>query len=90
MIEESLEEKLKVKDFVIHPIQKGGWLGEVGLNFKLAKHLTLFSNLRYQMGKNLILVQGNENASYSSVKKSSDFVKEYETTFTTLLVGLKF
>lgn len=90
LIEESLEEKLKVKDFVIHPIQKGGWLGEVGLNFKLAKHLTLFSNLRYQMGKNLILVQGNENASYSSVKKSSDFVKEYETTFTTLLVGLKF
>ena len=89
-IEESLEEKLKLKDFVLHPIQKGGWLGEVGLNFKLGNHLTLFSNLRYQMGKNLIVVDGNENASYRTVKKSSDFVKEYETTFTTLLVGLKF
>ena len=90
LIEESLEEKLKLKDIIVHPIQKGGWLGEVGLNFKLAKHLTLFSNLRYQMGKNMILVDGNENAGYNTVKKSSDFIKEYETTFTTLLVGLKF
>lgn len=91
LIEESLEEKLNVKDFIVHPIQKGGWLAEVGLNFKLAEHLTLFSNLRYQMmGKNLILVNGNENAGYNTVKKSSDFVKEYESTFTTLLVGLKF
>lgn len=90
LIEEPLEEKLLAKDFIVHPMQKGGWLGEVGLNFKFAKHLTLFSNLRYQMGKNLILVDGNENAGYNTVKKSSDFVKEYETTFTTILVGLKF
>ncbi|HEY3371961.1 MAG TPA: outer membrane beta-barrel protein [Prolixibacteraceae bacterium] len=89
-IEESLEEMEKMKDFKIHPVQKGGWLGEVGLNFKLAEHLTLFSNLRYQTGKNLILVGGNERASYSTVVNSSDFVKEYKTNFTTLLVGLKF
>lgn len=89
-LEESVEEKLKLKDFIVHPIQKGGWLGEVGLNFKLGNHLTLFSNLRYQMGKNLIIVKGNELASYNTVKESADFVKEYDTTFTTLLVGLKF
>lgn len=89
-MEESPEEILKRKDFMVHPIQKGGWLGEVGLNFKLAEHLTLFANLRYQTGKNLILIGGNERASYNTVVKSADFVKEYETNFTTLLVGFKF
>lgn len=78
------------KDMMIHPIEKGGWLAEAGLNFKLAKHLTLFSNIRYQTGKNLIKMKGSEFASYNTLKRSSYFVKEYETTYTTLLVGLKF
>ncbi|HAH22204.1 MAG TPA: hypothetical protein DCL77_00260 [Prolixibacteraceae bacterium] len=78
------------KDLMIHPIQKGGWLAEAGLNFKLAKHLTLFSNVRYQTGKNMIMKNGTELSGYNTVKKSAHFVKEYDNTYTTLLVGLKF
>jgi len=77
-------------DMRLHAIQKGGWLGEVGLNFEFAPHLTLFSNLRYQMGKNLIVKDGVQNGSYNSIVNKNNYVKEYETTFTTLLVGLKF
>jgi len=77
-------------DLKVHAAQKGGWLGEVGLNFKIAPHLTLFTNVRYQMGKNQIIMNGNEQASYNTDLHSTYFVKEYETTYTTLLVGLKF
>lgn len=80
----------ETSDMRIHPIQKGGWLAEVGLNFKLANHLTLFSNLRYQMGKNLIIMDGTQRVGYNTIVKLSDFVKEYETTYMTLIVGLKF
>lgn len=78
------------KDIMVHAIQKGGWLAEVGLNFKLAKHLTLFSNIRYQTGKNMIKMKGSEFSGYNTVKKSAYFVKEYDNTYTSLLVGLKF
>jgi hypothetical protein len=80
----------ETKDLMIHPIQKGGWLAEAGLNFKFSKHLTLFSNVRYQTGKNLIQMNGTQLSGYNTVKKSAYFVKEYDITYTTLLVGLKF
>lgn len=77
-------------DLRVHAMQKGGWLGEVGLNFKWTPYLTLFANLRYQMAKNQIIMKGNEQASYDTVLHSTHFVKEYETTITTFLFGLKF
>ncbi len=75
---------------MIHPTTKGGWFGEIGLNFKLGRNLSLFSNIRVQSGKNLIILEGNQRAGYNTVVKSSDFVKEYKTNYSTLLVGLKF
>jgi hypothetical protein len=89
-IVEPVIDKENPKDYAVHPIQKGGWLAEVGLNFKFAKHLTLFTNLRYEIGQNQILINGHYHSSYNTALHSAFFVKEYETTYTTLLCGFKF
>jgi hypothetical protein len=90
VIEEAVIDQNKPKDLMIHAVTKGGWFGEIGLNFKLGCNLTLFSNVRIQSGKNLIIEEGNQRAGYNTVVKSSDFVKEYKTNYSTLLVGIKF
>lgn len=90
IIEEVVIDPDKPKDLMIHPVNKGGWFGEIGLTYKLGRNLSLFSNIRIQSGKNLIIVEGNQRAGYNTVVNSSDFVKEYKTNYSTLLVGLKF
>ncbi|HET6557998.1 MAG TPA: outer membrane beta-barrel protein [Prolixibacteraceae bacterium] len=77
-------------NLMIHPVQKGGWFGEVGVSFKLAPQLSLFANARYHTIKNLIIEKGNQRATYNSIINSKHFIKEYETSYATLLVGLKF
>lgn len=78
------------KDLRIHPVQKGGWFGEAGLNYKIAPKFSIFANIRVQSHKNLLIVDGNQRATYGTVVRSSHFVKEYKTNYSTLLVGLKF
>lgn len=75
---------------MVHPIQKGGWFGEVGLNLKISPGLSLFANARYTYFKNLIIEKGLENASYNTLYDKNQYAKEFKTTYTTLLIGLKF
>lgn len=90
VVEEAVIDPDKPKNLMVHPVNKGGWFGELGLNYKLGGNLTLFSNIRIQSGKNLVIEEGNQRAGYNTVVKSSDFVKEYKTNYSTLLVGIKF
>lgn len=78
------------KDLRIHPVQKGGWFGEAGVNYKIAPRLSIFANVRFQSHKNLLIVDGNQRATYDTVVRSAHFVKEYKINYSTLLVGLKF
>lgn len=81
---------VKSNELMIHPIQKGGWFGEAGISFKLSPGISLFANARYTYFKNLIIEKGFKNASYNTLYDKMQYVKEFETTYTTLLVGLKF
>lgn len=81
---------VKNNELMIHPIQKGGWFGEAGISFKLSPGVSLFANARYTYFKNLIIEKGFKNASYNTLYDKMQYLKEYETTYTTLLVGLKF
>lgn len=78
------------KDLMVHPVEKGGWLAEIGLNYKLTPSLSVFSNIRFQSNRNMIIEDGNQRATYNTVLKSGHFVKEYKTNFSTLFIGLKF
>lgn len=73
----------------LHPTQKGGWLGEVGLNYKLSPKLALVSTIRFQSNKNLI-VGTAEHASYNSIKHKSTDPNELKTSYTTFSFGLQF
>lgn len=77
-------------NLVLHPIQKGGWFGEVGLTLKLAPNLSLFANARYQTIKSLIIPEGYEHMTYNYLVDMKHYVKEFNTNYATLLVGLKF
>lgn len=82
--------KYKSNELMIHPIQKGGWFGEVGVSFKMSNNLSLFANARYTYFKSLIIEKGLENASYNTLYDKMHYVKEFQTNYATLLVGLKF
>lgn len=82
--------KVKSNELMIHPIQKGGWFGEVGISFKMSPNLSLFANGRYTYLKSLIIEKGLENASYNTLYDKMHYVKEFQTNYFTLLVGLKF
>ncbi|MBC8005833.1 MAG: hypothetical protein H7X84_10195 [Verrucomicrobia bacterium] len=77
-------------DLVLHPIQKGGWFGEVGLTLKLAPNLSIFANARYSTIKSLIIQEGYEHLTYNYLVDMKHYAKEFETSYATLLVGLKF
>lgn len=77
------------KDTRLHPTQKGGWLGEIGLNYKLAPKLSLISAIRVQSNKNLIAVTG-EHGSYNSALNSLRNPEELKTSYTTFSFGLQF
>lgn len=77
-------------NLVFHPIQKGGWFGEVGLTLKLAPNLSIFANARYSTIKSLIIREGYEHMTYNYLVDMKQYVKEIETSTATLLVGLKF
>lgn len=83
--------KIDVKnDLMIHPVEKGAWFAELGIDYKLATKLSIFSNVRFQSGRNLIIEKGNQRAGYNTVEKSRHFIKEYSSYYATLFVGLKF
>lgn len=81
---------VKSNELMLHPIQKGGWFGEAGISFKFSPGLSLFANVRYTLVKNLIIEKGFKNASYNTLYDKKQYMKEFETTYTMLLVGLKF
>lgn len=83
-------ENVESNEIMIHPVQKGGWFGEAGVSFKLRPGLSLFANARYTYFKSLIIEKGFGNASYNTLYDKGQYLKEFETTYTTLLVGLKF
>jgi len=84
------DETAKPNELMIHPIQKGGWFGEVGVSFKLSPGLSLFANARYTYLKSLIIERGLENSSYNTLYDKQQYAKELKTSYTTLLVGIKF
>lgn len=78
------------EDYQVHRIQKGGWFCEFGLNYKIAPNFSLFSNLRIQTNRNLIIPESSENTTYSDAKEYDLSFTEYRTNFVTLNVGMKF
>jgi hypothetical protein len=77
-------------NYQVHRIQKGGWFCEFGLDYKLAPKLSLFSNLRIQANRNLVIPESSGSTTYSDAKEFDLFYTEYRTNFLTLHVGMKF
>jgi hypothetical protein len=77
-------------DYQVHRIQKGGWFCEFGLNYKIAPKFSLFSNLRLQTNRNLIIPESSGSTTYSDAKEFDLFFTEYRTNILTLHVGMKF
>jgi len=77
------------KDTRLLPTQKGGWLGEIGVNYKLTPKLSLISTIRFQSNRNLI-VGNEEHASYNSILRKSKNPDELKTKYSTFSLGLQF
>ncbi len=78
-------------DMLLHRTQKGGWFYDIGLEYKLATHLSLFTTVRYQSFSNLVLDESRNNRPSYNLKYDNDFyLKEFRTNTFSLHVGIKF
>lgn len=77
-------------DLRIHQAQKGGWLAEAGVNYRLARRFKVFANLRYQYNENLIVEEEYANTPYNILVRNDNFYKQYRNNFATFFVGLEF
>jgi hypothetical protein len=78
-------------DLKLHQTQKGGWLFDLGLNYKTNSKISFFTNIRLKTHKNVIVSsEGEENRLLFNehADKMPDFV--YRTNSATLHFGVNF
>jgi len=78
-------------DMMLFKSQKTGLFYDLGLNYKLAKNISIFTILRYQAFKNLIISNEDTNGgSYSIKMKTEDYISEFRTSTISLFLGMNF
>lgn len=77
-------------DLRIHQTQKGGWLAEAGVNYRMGRRLSVFANLRFQYNENLVIAAEDANVPYKVLVDNRAYYKNYRNNFATLFIGLEF
>lgn len=75
---------------VSHRFQRGAWLTDLSINYKLNKAMWLYSGLRYQLLENLILEEENDQRlTFNSAISNTDALK-YKSALISFRIGLMF
>jgi hypothetical protein len=80
---------------IVHKNQLNSIFYELGMNYKINRKISLFSNLRYQSNYNLI-VSGDprdtnfNTTSYSNIIKNKDYYDRFRTSTLSLYIGINF
>lgn len=77
-------------DLKIHPTQKGNWLGQLGLNYKMAKRFTVFADLRLQKNDNLIIEKQFQSTPYKTLIEKENIKRKYTNLSSAVLIGIEF
>lgn len=77
-------------DLKIHATQKGNWLGEIGLNYKIAKRFSVFADLRVQKNDNIIIEKRYQSSSYNTLIEKEYIKRRYTNLSSAILLGLEF
>lgn len=77
-------------DLKIHATQKGNWLGEIGINYKVARRFSFFTNLRVQQNDNIIIEERYQSTSYKTLIEKEHIEERYTNFSSAILIGLKF
>ena len=78
-----------LSDLSLHSYPKGGMFFEFGLDYKLSDKISLFSNLRVESFKNIVIV-GKNLLTYRSILNTYNYQFDYKTNTTALNIGIKF
>jgi hypothetical protein len=83
------------RGFYLHDNQMGGWFLDIGLEYKLGRKFSVYSNLRFQSNLNLIIEEQSFSNHMFYVAEKKNFIDNphsniYRTYAGTLFVGLKF
>lgn len=77
-------------DLLLHPVQKSGWIYEIGLDYKLKPKLSIYSNLRLQTFNNMLVSYTNSRINYNLILEEKSYELGYKTYLAALIVGIKF
>lgn len=77
-------------DLKVHATQKGNWLGEIGLNYKLARRFSVFADLRVQKNDNIIIEKRFQSTPYNVLIDNENIKRKYSTLSSALLIGIRF
>ncbi len=85
----------EIAKLIVHKNQTGNWFYEAGLNYKIARNLSVFSNFRFQSNYNLIVSsdprESDKNAvSFTNVLENNMFVNRFKSNTFSVHVGLTF
>jgi hypothetical protein len=79
-----------ITNYQLHWQQKGGWFFDLGLTYQIHPKYALFSSIRLQTQRNLIIEDGNaKNYTYNKSKKEN-WGKEYRTNMASIRLGVIF
>jgi hypothetical protein len=75
----------------LHLFKSGGWFIEFGLNYKIKPKFSVFSNLRIQSTRNMIIYDKYYNRyTYNANVERNSYAEIYRTYLAALYFGLKF
>jgi hypothetical protein len=78
-------------DLKLHQTQKGGWLFELGLNYKTNSKISFFTSIRLKTHKNVIVSsEGEENRLLFNEHADKNPAYVYRTDSPTLHFGINF
>lgn len=84
------ESPYTITNYQIHWQQKGGWFFDLGLTYQIHPNYALFSSIRYQRQRNLIIEDGNAKSFTYYKSKEEGWGKEYRTDMVSLRIGVSF
>lgn len=77
-------------DLKVHSTQKGNWIGQIGLNYKITKRFSVFADLRIQKNDNIIIENQYENTPYKTLIEKEKIKRKYTNLSSAVLIGLEF
>ncbi|MBN1924816.1 MAG: outer membrane beta-barrel protein [Prolixibacteraceae bacterium] len=90
-----IEFEYRQRGFYVHHYQKEGWFVDLGLDYKISRKLSVFSNLRLMSGLNLIIEEKSYNNHLFDVAEKMNNLDNphnniYRTYSGVILFGIKF